>query len=340
MAKQRITIPVFIPHSGCPHRCAFCDQWAATGMPWPPSPSLVDELVKGYAPLIAPSVHRIELAFFGGSFTGMDRELQEAYLLRARHHLQRGAIHGIRLSTRPDYISDTTVRFLADHGVSTIELGAQSFDDGVLAASHRGHDGMATIRAADIIRRHRLDLVIQLMPGLPGETAASALRSARIAAECSPSGVRIYPTVVLRGTPLEALYLKNAYRPLSLDEAIELCVKLHAVFERRGVPVIRTGIHPLAPDRSRLIVAGPYHPSFGHLVKSRLRREEMMHRALDHLARHGGARALRFLIPSRFAGEYIGHRKENIRHILRHFALQRVDYTVIDTPRVMIDGSI
>ncbi|MBN2079591.1 MAG: radical SAM protein [Spirochaetes bacterium] len=337
MTKKRITIPVFIPHSGCPHRCVFCNQRDATGHATPSSPALVDELVSEYLPHIGSSVNRVELAFFGGSFTGMDHRIQEAYLARARHHLDRNAIHGIRLSTRPDYITDEIVSFLAASGVSTIELGVQSFDDTVLMASGRGHDSTATFRAVESIHRQGIDLVIQLMPGLPGETRPSALRSAHIAAGLSPAGVRIYPTVVLRGTALEERYRSGAYVPLAMDEAIELCRDIYGVFVSRGIPVIRMGIHPLAPERISAVVAGPYHPSFGHLVKARFRRDEMMAIVREYLSRNEHVHTIRFLIPSRNTEEYIGYRRENIRHIQHYFGLTRIDFTVVTASRVLID---
>ncbi len=336
MAKKRITIPVFIPHSGCPHRCVFCNQWAATGQAAPPSPDHVDALVSEYSAHIGSSVDRVELAFFGGSFTAMDRRIQEAYLARARRHLEANVIQGIRLSTRPDCITDEILRFLRDRGVSTIELGVQSFDDAVLESSGRGHDTGTTYAAVEAIQRHGIDLVIQLMPGLPGETRPSALRSARIAAGLVPAAVRIYPTVVIRGTVLEERYRKGEYFPLDLEEAIELCRDIYGIFVLRRIPVIRMGIHPFTPERAHAVIAGPYHPSFGHLVKSRFRRDEMMVLAREHLSCNDNVRTIRFLIPSRNTGEYIGYRSENLRHIQRFFNLSGIRFTVVEASGVLI----
>ncbi|TFH43773.1 MAG: radical SAM protein [Chrysiogenales bacterium] len=337
MAKTHITIPVFIPHQGCAHRCVFCNQCVTTATHGPPPPDRIDELVNEYKRNIKKSVMNVDLAFFGGSFTGMSPEIQKAYLARAARHLKMGSIQGIRVSTRPDCISAEAVHNLVSYGVSTIELGVQSFDGDVLRAAKRGHGPEETFRAIETIRKLGVDFVIQLMPGLPMETRSSAIRSAQIAADLEPSATRIYPVVVIRNTLLERLYRNGEFTPLEMEDAIELCKEMYQIFKSRAIPVIRMGLHPFAPENRDAIIAGPYHESFGHLVKSRARRDEMLRRAGELLARHdGAARAIRFLIPHPHKEEYIGNRKENIDFIRRHFGLDRVDYAVVDAPRVSV----
>ncbi|HOT44473.1 MAG TPA: radical SAM protein [Spirochaetota bacterium] len=338
MAKQHITIPVFVPHLGCAHRCSFCDQWSTTPAAVMPGPELVDEMVRRYLPQGRNSASRIELAFFGGSFTGIRKDIQESYLARAHRHLEDRTIHGIRLSTRPDYISDESLVLLKKYGVTAIEIGVQSLDDAVLLKSNRGHDVRDVVHAVERVTRHGFDFVIQLMPGLPGETRASALRSAQIAAGMGPSAVRLYPAVVLKGTPLEEVFTAGDYVPLSLEDAVELCKDLYRIFLSRSIPVIRMGLHPLPPGRLASVVAGPYHPSFGFLVKARHRREMMTARIDRHLHGNGGkpAENLRLVLPDTNTGEYVGSGKENIDFIQKRFNLKGVRYSVGPVPDIQI----
>mgnify|MGYP001185911551 CR=1 FL=1 len=330
MAKQHITIPVFIPHLGCAHRCSFCDQWSTTPAAAMPRPEIVDEMVRRYLPRGGAGAGRIELAFFGGSFTGIRKEIQESYLARAHRHLEEKAIRGIRLSTRPDYISDDSLILLKKYGVTTIEIGVQSLDDAVLSKSDRGHDARAVFNAVECVKRNGFDFVIQLMPGLPGETRESALRTARLAAGMGPSAVRLYPAVVLKNTPLERLFTAGEYAPLSLEDAVELCKDLYMIFLSRSIPVIRMGLHPLPPDRVSGVIAGPYHPSFGFLVKARHRRELMTALIGRHLRDSDGrpAENIRIVLPDKNTGEYVGSGKENIRFIQKSFNLKGVRYSV------------
>ncbi|MBN1496954.1 MAG: radical SAM protein [Spirochaetes bacterium] len=338
MPKRQVTIPVFIPHLGCRHRCIFCNQWGTTDAPEIPSPDSIDALVGQYAPFIKKTVTRVELAFFGGSFTGIPHDLQESYLAAACRHLDAGTIHGIRLSTRPDYITPSALDLLRKYRVSTVELGAQSFDDDVLTASGRGHTASDIAAAAGLIAEYGFGLVIQLMPGLPRDTGETALASARAAADLNPEAVRIYPAVVLAGTAMERLYRENAFAPLSLEDAVEICAKMYRLLLARTIRVIRMGLHPFAPGQAQTIIAGPYHPSFGYLVKSRARRNEMAGIIETHLKTGGisARQSLRIVIPELFKEEYIGRCRDNIRYLERIFNLQKIDYTVGPVPGMQI----
>lgn len=330
MSKQQITIPIFIPHLGCRHRCIFCNQHAATGSYSHPSVCDIDARVHAYLSHRKKSIDRIELAFFGGSFTGMDPENQKVYLAAARRHREEGNINGIRLSTRPDYISRESLTLLAEHGVTTIELGVQSLDDTVLGAARRGHSAADVFRAVDLITSFNFDFVIQLMPGLPGENRESAIKTAETAALLRPSAARIYPAVVLAGTGLEQLYRKGSYRPLSLDEAVELCRDIFLVFQMSNIPVIRMGLHPFPPGEACAVIAGPYHPAFGSLVRSRVRRQEMAERLLAMIASSGQTDdgSLQLAIPEYNAADYIGNNKENMNYLKRLFNYRKVVYSV------------
>jgi histone acetyltransferase (RNA polymerase elongator complex component) len=330
MAKEQITIPIFVPHMGCPHRCIFCNQWQATGAQALPSPSQVHERIREYAPLIKKSVRHVELAFFGGSFTAIRKEIQEPLLAAASLNLKAGTIQGIRLSTRPDCISEESLALLKQYRVSTIELGIQSFDDSVLLTANRGHTAADVYTAVSLIKDHGFQSVLQLMPGLPRDTREKSLDSARRAAELKPAAVRIYPAVVLKGTAMERLFISGAYAPLSLDAAVDLCSEMYHVFKSSGIPVIRMGLHPFSPDTTDTVVAGPYHPSFGFLVKSRGRRDELVTLAEKHRREHAGmgGRAIHVVIPHKYKEEFIGDKKENIRYLKKYFNFDAVGYSV------------
>jgi histone acetyltransferase (RNA polymerase elongator complex component) len=338
MAKQQLTIPIFIPHLGCPHRCIFCNQWHATAAPALPGPGQIDELIREFTPHIKKTVRRVELAFFGGSFTGISNDVQESFLAAAHRHLKAGAIQGIRLSTRPDYISRDTLGLLKKYDVSTIELGVQSLDERVLKASNRGHTVADVYTAVGLIKNYGFDFVIQLMPGLPYDTRETSLDSARRAAELMPSAVRIYPAVVLSGTPMEKLFKTGAYTPLALDAAVDLCKDMYLIFKSCGIPVIRMGLHPFSPGRTHIVVAGPYHPSFGYLVKSRSRRDELVVRINKYLHSTSGktGRNIHVVIPENFKEEFIGDRKENIQYLKLFFNFYNIDYSVRPVSEIRI----
>ncbi len=337
MPKQQITIPIFLPNLGCPHRCVFCDQKKSTSVRHMPGPELIDTMIGKYIPHIKKSVRRIEVAFFGGSFTGIKKEIQETFLKAAHHHLKKKTIQAIRLSTRPDYISDEALELLKKYEVSTVELGVQSFDDRVLEDSGRGHTAADVHDAVRCLKKHGIDFVIQLMPGLVGDTWETSLCSAAEAASLNPAAVRIYPVVVLNGTGLDELYRRGQYSPLSLEEAVELCKEIYLLFSSRSIPVIRMGIHPFAPGEIANIVAGPYHPSFGYLVKARVRRDEMTACMRCHIgAGRPGADRISIRIPGRFMEEYLGANRENIAFLQNRFNIDRIDYTIEDIPAVMV----
>ncbi len=329
MAKRHITIPIFIPNLGCPHRCIYCDQRATSGASAIPDGNAIDGKIRSCLSTAPKSVARIEAAFFGGNFTGLPARLQEEFLEKASGYVRTGDIHGIRLSTRPDCISPRGLDLLGRYGVETIELGVQSLCDRVLAQSLRGHTAEDVYRAVALIREHGMRVVLQLMAGLPGDTGRESLLTARAAAELAPDGVRIFPAVVLKHTGLAELYTRGAYRPLGLEEAVTLCTEMFLAFESRGIPVIRMGLHPLGPMEERNVLAGPYHPSFGFLVRSRARRDVMEEKVADFLGSRGAAHDGRISIrlPEKNKEEYLGHKKENIAFLAGRFGLHRVAYS-------------
>ena len=332
MPKQHMTIPIFVPHLGCPHRCLFCNQWSASGAKKVPDRETVARTVDEYRATAAPGMD-IELAFFGGSFTAIERGKQAELLSAAFEQKKTGKIKAIRLSTRPDCILGEALDLLGRYGVDTVELGAQSFHDDVLEAAGRGHSAEDTLSASKMIRSRGMGLVIQLMPGLPLDTAEKSLSSARQAADIAPDGVRIYPTVVIRGTGLENMWQGGEYVPLSLETAVSWCADQYPLFAGKNIPVIRMGLHPFSPDEASSILAGPYHPSFGFMVKARTKRAVLEKSLRDFLRhRHCGNRdRLMLHLPHGEIEEYIGHRKENIRYLEELFGLMALDYRMAET---------
>ncbi len=242
------------------------------------------------------------LAFYGGSFTGLDDEKLERYLAVAASLVRDGVVHGLKASTRPDMVDEERLVRLRQAGFVELELGAQSFDDDVLSLSRRGHTAADTLKSADLIRQAGLRLGLQLMPGLPGEDRASLRASVDKACGLAPGTARIYPTVVLSGTELEAWHVAGDYHPLGLDEALERSLYAYLRLKASGALILRVGLPPVAPGHLR---AGPYHPAFGFLLRARAYR--ML--AQSALAQMDPGCALR--VHPHDATELLGHRREN-----------------------------
>ncbi|MFQ6758622.1 MAG: radical SAM protein [Deltaproteobacteria bacterium] len=264
-------IPVFIAHQGCPHQCLFCNQRSITGAPeGMVTAREVEEIIR--AQLAWPRRHpeaRVQVAFYGGSFTGLALERQRELLGAAQPFLASGQVRELRLSTRPDYVTPQIAGFLREQGVGIVELGAQSLDDGVLAASGRGHTADQVRTAVACLKETGIRVGLQLMLGLPSDTTATALASARRAAALGPDMVRLYPCLVIEGSPLAELYRQGKYQPQSLFRAVALAGRLWSIFKAQGIPVVRMGLQP-SPSLKKTVLAGPYHPAFGELVLSRL----------------------------------------------------------------------
>ena len=211
----------------------------------------------------------VQVAFYGGSFTGLTIERQRELLGAAQPFLASGQVRELRLSTRPDYVTPEIAGFLREHGVGIVELGAQSLDDRVLGASGRGHSVAQVRTAVACLKEAGIRVGLQLMLGLPGDSTATALASGRAAAELGPDMVRLYPCLVISGSPLAELYRQGQYQPLPLSRAVALAGRLWSIFNGYGISVVRMGLQPSA-SLEETMLAGPYHPAFGELVLSRL----------------------------------------------------------------------
>lgn len=269
MSARACIVPVFIPHLGCPYACVYCDQRRISGQHGPVSEELVEHAIERAAALPRTGTRR-QLAFYGGSFTAIPAEEQIRLLTPAKAAIDRGEIDCVRLSTRPDAIDAETLERLRAFGVETIELGAQSMDDEVLRLSGRGHTASDVAAASRLIRGAGFQLVLQMMTGLPGDSPGRAIETARRIISLRPDGVRIYPTVIVRGTELHERYLKGEYREHTVEDAVSICAKLVPLFERTGIEVIRVGLDPTEELSGGEAVAGAYHPALGELVRSRI----------------------------------------------------------------------
>ena len=259
---------LFVPNCGCPHACSFCDQRTITGKPSQPTPDDVRRAAETALRTLGADAVGAEIAFFGGSFTAIERSYMVSLLEAAEPYLGNGGFRGIRVSTRPDAISPEILSLLRRYGVTTVELGAQSMDDRVLEINGRGHTSGQVRQASKLIRAGGVALGLQMMTGLMGDTDVGARRTAEELAALRPDCVRIYPTIVLRGTALGEAYLRGEYRPQTLNGAVALCADLLDFFGRRGIAVIRLGLHA-SPELERNRLAGPWHPAFRELCESR-----------------------------------------------------------------------
>ena len=269
MKTVRSIIPVFVPHLGCPNDCVFCNQRKISGSSAPATAATIWQTVTLALGKI-PATSNIQLAFYGGSFTAIPVEEQNELLDAALPFLRDGDIESLRLSTRPDAIDSGTLTRLETYGVRTIELGAQSMCDEVLALSGRGHTVEQTVDAARQIKARGFELILQMMTGLPGDTLERTIETAKRIIALAPDGVRIYPTVIVEDTPLCRLWQKGLYREHTVEEAVDFCAKILPLFEQADIPVIRLGLNPTAELSGGAAVAGAYHPAFGELVRSHI----------------------------------------------------------------------
>lgn len=265
MSARHANISVFVPHIGCPGRCSFCDQTKIARTVTRPTAEDVDKAVAAAQKSRVYDPQNTEIAFFGGSFTAIDEDYMISLLAAAAKYVENGTVSGIRASTRPDAVDDRKLSILKKHHVTALELGAQSMDDRVLKLNHRGHNAAAVENASALIKKHGISLGLQMMTGLLGDTDAGALYTARKIIELKPDTVRIYPTIVLKGTMLEQEYIKGNYRPQTVEEAVRLSAKLLEMFKKTDVEVIRLGLHEIDVES---YVAGPWHPAFGELTES------------------------------------------------------------------------
>lgn len=317
-------VAVFVPNLGCPHRCSFCDQRRISGQTRMPMPDEVADTAREGLKTLGAQASEAEFAFFGGSFTAIPRPAMAALLAAARPFVslegRPGFYRGIRLSTRPDAIDAEVLALLRANGVTAVELGAQSMENGVLAANGRGHTAADVVRAAGLIRKAGLELGLQMMTGLYTDTDEGALRTARVLCALKPATVRVYPTLVVRGTELEQLWRAGLYSPQTLDGAVSLCARLLGLFEDAGVRVIRMGLHA-GPGLEESVLAGPFHPAFRELCEGRIFYEKAL-ALLDGAFAGGGFPGPATLwVAPRAVSKMAGQHRQNLEALSRRFGI-------------------
>ena len=286
---KHINVALFVPDAGCPHRCSFCNQKTISGKVKPLEVSEIDQAVE--TALHNAGCNEGEIAFFGGSFTAIDKVYMTELLERAFYFISKGLFKGIRISTRPDCINEEILTVLKKYGVTAIELGCQSMDDEVLRLNKRGHSSEAVINACSLIRKFGFELGLQMMTGLYGDTVEKSIETAEKIISLKPDTVRIYPTVVLEGTELCELYRNGEYNPQNTEEAAELCKTLLMMFDDADIRVIRLGLHS-GGNVEDGFVAGAYHPAFREICESKIYLDKVVSQIneKDPLHRHDHGR--------------------------------------------------
>jgi len=309
-------IPIFIPHEGCPHDCVFCNQRKITGSDTSFTKDDIVATIEAHLATLPKENCYIEVAFFGGSFTGISADKQEEFLSVASKYISDGKIHGIRVSTRPDYISQEILCRLIKYGVTTIELGVQSMDDDVLKLANRGHTSYDVEKAVSVIREYPIRLGLQMMTGLLGDTDEKSLETCEKIIALKPDFVRIYPTLVVKGTHLEKLYNTGEYVPYSVDEAVNLCKKLLVKFQENDIKVIRVSLVTTDEiSRDGSVVAGPFHESFRELVEGEIY-FDMLCDLMDEKKNDV------FLVNPKELSKAVGNKKRNIDRIQKKYGIK------------------
>ena len=302
---RHINIALFVPHLGCPHQCSFCNQKSISGVTKPLTRSDVLNAVE--KALDTEGSESAEIAFFGGSFTAIDREYMISLLESAYAYVRTGFVRGIRISTRPDCIDDEVLTILKEYGVTSIELGCQSMDNEVLSLNHRGHTAEDVIKASGLIRKYGFELGHQMMTGLFGSSSEKDIMTAEKIIEIHPDTVRIYPTVILEHTENAERFRRGEYKVQTLEEGVRDCSKLLKMFDKAGIPVIRLGLHSGGNVEDGYI-AGVYHPAFRELCESRIYLENATDRLKDF-----PKGKIEITVSKRYVSMMYGQKKENIK---------------------------
>lgn len=319
MKKRHINIPIFIPELACPNRCVFCNQQKISGQLQVPDGQEVHRTIQTYLSTTTPDT-TVHIAFFGGNFTGIPLPEQKAWLDLADSYVKENRVQGIRLSTRPDYITPETVALLQRYQIAEIELGVQSTDDEVLKASGRGHTQADVYRAVELLKTAGIPYGLQMMLGLPGDTREKALNTAREIVALGAVSTRIYPCLVIPDTALATLYGQGKYHPLTLDEAIGWGKEVLRYFIEQDVRVLRVGLHASDDLRSGTnILAGPFHPAMKEMMLSAIWADE-----LSLVSKQYEAKRIQIAVPVGQANYAAGFKGANKQMLLASFQAVRI----------------
>ena len=320
--KKEYIIPIFVPHLGCPNDCTFCNQKTISGQTKEVTPKDVKETIEYYLKSFKDKNKYTEVAFFGGSFTGIEPEKQIALLEAAYEFIKEKKVNSIRISTRPDYIDKPTLKRLKKYKVKTIELGVQSTNDYILRKAKRGHSFEDVKKASKLIKRYGFTLGHQMMVGMQESTALDEMRTARDLAKLKPKIMRIYPVLVLKGTELEKEFEKGEYIPLTVNQAVERSKELCYFFADKKIKVIRVGLQTTDTisdneknDKSQ-IVAGPYHECFRQLVEASMNFDSIVKKIKDYPVK---VKEVLIETSPGNVNNVVGYKRENIEKLKEYY---------------------
>lgn len=322
--KKQYIIPIFVPHLGCPMQCTFCNQRNISGKEKYPTVEEIEETIEYYLDSFKDKESsKIEIAFFGGSFTGIDEEVQESFLKTAYRYIKEKKVHSIRVSTRPDYINKEILKRLKKYKVKVIELGVQSTNDYILARCKRGHTFEDVKKASKMIRWHGFKLGHQMMVGLPESTLLDEINTAKDLIKLKPKIVRIYPVLVIKGTELAKDYLKGEYEPLEVFQAVDRCKELCYLFEKKKIKVIRIGLQTTdticSPEKEGSdVLAGPYHENFRGLVEASMWYDKIMKEIRKVNTK---VKKLEIVVNPVNVDKVVGYRRENLNKLKELYEL-------------------
>ncbi|MBC6003888.1 MAG: radical SAM protein [Paeniclostridium sordellii] len=314
--KKRI-IPIFVPHRGCPHDCIFCNQKKITGVSTDITSDDVRRIIEEYLTTIDKDAS-IEIAFFGGSFTAIDMDIQRNLLSVAKEYVDKNIVSDIRMSTRPDCINDEILTMLKEYKVSIIELGVQSLDDRVLIDSVRGHSDKDVFESANLIKKYGIKLGLQMMIGLPSDTEEKCIYTAKEFIKLNPDCVRVYPTLVVKETGLEKLLVENKYTPFTLDESIEIVKKVLVLFYTNNINVIRVGLQATEDIAiGKEVLAGPYHPAYRELVESKMYGDYIEYLINKYEVKEN----INVLVNKKNVSRILGNKKSNVKELKEKYGI-------------------
>ena len=321
--KKEYIIPVFVPHLGCTKCCTFCNQRKISGELKQVTPKDVTDTINYYLSNFKDENNYVEVAFFGGSFTAIDKKIQEELLSSVQPFIKEGKVDSIRLSTRPDAIDKDILKMLKKYNVKTIELGVQSTNDYILEKCKRGHSFEDVKKASKLIKWKGFRLGHQMMVGLPDSSEKDDLQTAKDIVKLKPKMVRIYPVLVIKGTELEDEYNKGEYTPLNVTQAVERSKEAVKLFRKHNIEVIRTGLQNTdtitnPEDKDSEVIAGPYHPAFGQLVEDAIWYDRIVEEIKKINAK---IVKVEILANKENINNIVGHKKENINKLKDTYAL-------------------
>lgn len=315
--KKEYIIPIFVPNLGCPNDCTFCNQKKISGEQKQVTADDVRKTVEYYLSNFKDESKYVEIAFFGGSFTGIDKEKQLELLEAANEYIKEGKVGSIRISTRPDYIDRKTLKMLKKYHVKTIELGVQSSNDYILNKSKRGNTFKDVVKASRLIRFYGFILGHQMMVGMPDSTELDEMKTARDLIKLKPKIVRIYPVLVIKGTELAREYSKGEYVPLTVEQAVQRCKEITYMFRKKKINVIRIGLQNTdeitSPEEDGSeVLAGPFHPAFRQLVEGAMWYDSIAEKIKKINAK---VKRVQIEVNPQNVNDVIGHKKVNIQKL-------------------------